>query len=109
MQQKPREAPYSLADKNPYSGVDISALKIYFAEKPDIQVRKLFPPSEDMSDSVSSVCNIGDEYIPNHNILSVSCVSGRVPVGDRDRAQSLLWEDNFCLRTSQVEEWKTQP
>lgn len=75
----------------------ISALKIYFAEKPDIQVRKLFLPSEDMSDSVSSVSNIGDEYILNHNILSVSCVPGWVPVGDRGRAQSLLWEDNFCL------------
>lgn len=77
--------------------MDISALKIYFAEKPDFQVRKLFPPSEDMSDSVSSVSNIGAEYILNHNILSVSRVPGWVPVGDRGRAQSLLWEDNFCL------------
>lgn len=77
--------------------MDISALKIYFAEKPDFQVRKLFPSSEDMSDSVSSVSNIGAEYILNHNILSVSCVPGWVPVGDRGRAQSLLWEDNFCL------------
>lgn len=65
--------------------MDVSALKIYLAGNPDIQVRELFIPSEDMSDSASSVSNSGDEYIRSHNMLSVPCVPGWVPMGTADQ------------------------